>query len=119
MAQFPALSYIQRIVAAAETGSAITRSEATIFPDLASPSKPINITPTTAKDIMWAVCGRHGITLDMLVGRDRRIFIVVAREECARRMRGELGLTYTEIGYRLRRDYSTARNYALKQHRCG
>ncbi len=110
-----ALSYIQRIVATAVADNPHARCEATIFPDLAVASPPIDIPQNTPKGIMWAACERHGITFEMLTGRDRRTSFVVAREECAHRMRDELHMTYEAIGRRLRRETSTVRQYALRQ----
>lgn len=74
------------------------------------------VPPKTGGDIIRAVCLKHGISSDALVGRHRKAEICAARHEAAFRMIVELGYSYPRAGRVLGgRDHTTILN-SVKRH---
>lgn len=74
------------------------------------------VRPKTGGDIIRAVCLKHGISSDALVGRHRKAEICAARHEAAFRMIVELGYSYPRAGRVLGgRDHTTILN-SVKRH---
>lgn len=59
------------------------------------------------EELLVSVCQRHGIVIDVLLAGVRSKKVVVARRECAQRLR-EKGLRWRQVGKVLNVHYITA-----------
>lgn len=60
-----------------------------------------------ASRIIAEVAARHGLKVAVLLGRSRRAEAVLARHEAMYELRRQVGLSYPDIGCRMRRDHTT------------
>ncbi len=74
---------------------------------LASIADASHSVPDRPAHIIDSVCARHGINRETLLGADKSLRVMAARQDAAVRLLHELAVKTTQVGRWLKRDHST------------